>query len=96
MLADLVGGDKPSGLDGWYDAVAEYGSGGLYANEVYEVLESGASARTSPVEVLAEAPQPAARPRTLFKAQAAADYPGATWYGNNGRNYSNRDRGPPR
>ena len=42
------------------------------------------------------APQPAARPRTLFKAQAAADYPGATWYGNNGRNYSNRDRGPPR
>ena len=93
VLSDMAGGDKPSSLDGWHNVVAGYGSGGLYANEVYEVLESGASATTSTGERLELAPQPAAQSRTLFKAQAAADYPGATWYGNNGRNYSNRDRG---
>ena len=58
-----MGDDKPSGLDGWYDAVAEYGSGGLYANEAYEVLESGASARTSTGEVLDER-APRAGPET--------------------------------
>ena len=93
VLSDMAGEDKPSSLDGWYDAVAEYGSGGLYANEVYKVLESGASATTSTGERLELDPQPGVQPRTIFRAQAAADYRGATWYGNNGRNYSNRDRG---
>ncbi len=93
VLADMAGGDKPSDLDGWYAVVAEYGSGVLYANEVYGALESGASAKISTGERLELAPQPGAERRTLFRAGAAADYPGATWYGNNGRNYSNRNRG---
>lgn len=93
VLADMVGGEKPSGLDGWYDAVVEYGSGLLYANEVSEVLGSGASATISTGERLELVPQPGAEPHTLFRAQVAADYLGATWYGNNGRNYSDRARG---
>ena len=93
VLADMAGDDRPSGLNGWYDVVAEYGSGGLYANEVYGTLESGASATISTGERLELAPQPGAEPRTPLRAQAAADYPGATWYGNNGRNYTNRERG---
>ncbi len=94
VLADMAGGERPSGLDGWYDIVAGYGSGPLYANEVYGALQRGASAKISTGERLELAPQPGAQPRTLFRAQASADYPGATWYGNNGRNYSNRERGP--
>ncbi|MDQ4127743.1 MAG: N-acetylmuramoyl-L-alanine amidase [Actinomycetota bacterium] len=93
VLADMAGGDKPSDLDGWYDVVAEYGSGGLYANEVYGALERGASAKISTGERLKLAPQSGAEPRALVRAAGTADYPGADWYGNNGRNYSNRNRG---
>jgi hypothetical protein len=92
VLADMAGGDKPSDLDGWYSVVAEYGSGPLYANEVYGALEGGASAKISTGERLELAPQPGVELRALVRAQAAADYPRARWYGNNGRNYSNRDR----
>ena len=94
VLADLAGGDKPSGLNGWYDIVAEYGSGPLYANEVYEVLKSGASSTISTGEQVELAPQPEAEPQPLLSAQVAADYPGASWYGNNGSNYTNAGRGP--
>src|SRR5918999_5943342 len=33
VLAGIVGEDKPSELDGWYEAVGEYGGGELYAPE---------------------------------------------------------------
>ena len=94
VLADMAGGERPSGLNGWYDLVAEYGSGPLYADEVYGTLQRGASAKISTGERLELAPQPEAEPLLTFRAQASADYPRATWYGNNGRNYSNRSRGP--
>ena len=45
VLSDMAGDAKPSDLDGWYDVVAEYGSGPLYANEVYGTLHRGASAK---------------------------------------------------
>ena len=94
VLADIVGRSKPSDLNGWYDAVSEYGGGPLYANEVYRVLKNGASATISTGERVELAPQPGAETQALFGTrQVAADYPGATWWGNNGQNYSNRDRG---
>ena len=46
VLAGIQGQDKPSDLDGWQEAVAEYGGIDLYATEVYETLQSGASATT--------------------------------------------------
>ncbi|MDP9437524.1 MAG: N-acetylmuramoyl-L-alanine amidase, partial [Actinomycetota bacterium] len=58
VLADMAGGERPSGLDGWYDIVAGYGSGPLYANEVYGALQRGASAKISTGERLELAPQP--------------------------------------
>ena len=38
VLTDLQGTNKPAGLNGWYDTVAGYGGGFLYANEVFETL----------------------------------------------------------
>ncbi len=93
VLADIVGRSKPSDLNGWYDAVSEYGSGPLHANEVYRVLESGASATISTGERVELAPQPVAQTQVSLRSQVAADYPRATWWGNNGRNYTNSNRG---
>jgi hypothetical protein len=42
--AVLAGTRKPSDLGGWYEAVSDYGGGVLYAEQVYEVLQGGASA----------------------------------------------------
>ena len=47
LLASMQGKDRPSDLDGWQGAVAEYGDGILYAEQVYEALASGASATIS-------------------------------------------------
>src|SRR5215204_5630457 len=57
VLAGIAGYNMPSDLDGWYEAVAEYGGGELYAQEVFESLKSGASATTSTGESLQLAPQ---------------------------------------
>ena len=35
---------KPSDLGGWYDAVSNYGGDALCVEQVYEVLQGGASA----------------------------------------------------
>lgn len=93
VLASLQGAEKPADLNGWYDAVAEYGDGSLYANQVYETLKSGASAKTSAGETVELAPQEGAEPRRLFTAQAAGDYSGATFYGASD-NYTNASRPP--
>ena len=44
VLAHIAGDNGPSNLNGWYEAVAEYGGSELYAQEVFETLKSGASA----------------------------------------------------
>ena len=47
VLAGIQGQDRPADLNGWQEAVAEYGGIDLYATEVYETLRSGASATIS-------------------------------------------------
>ncbi|BBL80628.1 hypothetical protein RxyAA322_24820 [Rubrobacter xylanophilus] len=91
VLSALQGSEKPKDVNGWYDAVAKFGGGALYANEVYEVLRDGASAETSSGRVTIE-PQPEAEPRDQYTFQAAGDYPNSTWYGAYSGNYTNASR----
>lgn len=93
LLAELQAGEKPDDINGWYDAVSEYGDGTLYANQVYETLKNGASAEVSTGESIELTAHPGAEPRNLFSAQASADYGRATWYGTNGNNYTPANRG---
>jgi hypothetical protein len=57
ILAGIQGQDRPADLNGWQEAVAEYGGIDLYATEVYETLRSGASATISTGESLELPPQ---------------------------------------
>ena len=91
VLADIQGANRPAGLDGWREAVAGYGDTELYAVEVYETLESGASATISTGESLRLLPQDVEVPRIDIAGKA--DYRHATWYGANDKNYTNSDRG---
>ena len=93
LLADIAGEDKPRELGGWYGAVAEYGGNDLYAQEVFGVLEDGASATISTGESLNLAPQEVGAPQIL--TALAADYGRADWRPAYRGNYSNRDRGAP-
>lgn len=54
----MQGDPKPEELNEWYDAVAQYGGGSLYADQVYETLKKGASTRTSTGIGHNEAPDP--------------------------------------
>src|SRR5918995_1551039 len=47
VLAGMQGSDRPQDLNGWQEALSEYGGIDLYATEVYETLQSGASATIS-------------------------------------------------
>ncbi len=94
VLAEMRGEDGPSDLDGWYDAVAEYGGSSLYADEVYQVLENGASATISTGETLELAPQEVAGPRSRLSTRAGGQFRGSTWYGASRRNYTNASRPP--
>jgi hypothetical protein len=54
LLASYAGSPKPASVDGWYDAVVRYVGGGAaspvatrLADEVYDVLRSGASSTTT-------------------------------------------------
>jgi hypothetical protein len=54
------GGGKPSGLNGWHGGVVRYGSGSLYADEVYEVVQSDAPSTSSIGERVELTPRPEA------------------------------------
>ena len=95
LLADIVGEKKPPELDGWYEAVAEYGGNELYAQEVFGILEDGASATISTGEDLNLAPQEVDVPQIPTNRAAGADYGRADWRPAYRGNYSNRDRGAP-
>ena len=41
VLADIQGANRPAELNGWQEAVAEYGDTQLYAVEVYQTLKNG-------------------------------------------------------
>lgn len=95
VLVDIQGTTKPSDLNGWYDATAKFGEGDLFANQVYETLQDGASRETGSGENVTLAPQPAAEPRQSYTAQAASDqYPGSTWYGAHANNFQYASRPP--
>ena len=92
LLRDIQGEDNPDSINGWYEAVSEGWGGNLYANQVYETLKNGASEEVSGESVSLEA-NPEAEQEPTFSAQVSGDYGKATWYGNNGRNYTNAGRG---
>ena len=95
MLADIAGQNKPSGLEGWQEAVAEYGDGPLYAQEVYETLESGASLTNSTGESLRlEAQEEEVEAPTVYTTQGrSADYGRAGWRPAYRGNFTNASRG---
>jgi N-acetylmuramoyl-L-alanine amidase len=95
VLAGIAGNDRPSNLNGWYKAVAEYGGGELYAQEVFEALKSGASATISTGESLQLASQDVEVPR-IYTAQSSADYMRAAWMPAYRGNYTQASRGASR
>ena len=95
VLVEFAGGD-PSGLGDWYDAVAEFGGGPLYANEVYDVLRTGASAQTSAGERLVLGSRGNMGAARVVASKGTGEAPGSTWYGNHGGNRTNANRGAPR
>jgi len=95
VLAAIAGNDGPSNLNGWYEAVAEYGGGELYAQEVFETLKSGASKTISTGESLQLAPQDVEVPQ-IYTAQSSADYGRAHWRPASRGNYTQANRGAKR
>ncbi len=79
VLADIQGANRPAELEGWREAVAWYGDTDLYALEVYETLQSGASAIISTGESLQLGPQDVEVPQIYIAGKA--DYRHATWHG---------------
>src|SRR5215211_2327541 len=79
VLSDLVGKTKPKSLDGWQEPLADYADTDLYANQVYRVLEAGATLTISTGERLKLSPQDVEVPRVYTAQSGAADYPRAVW-----------------
>lgn len=99
VLSRMQGAEKPDDPGAWFDAVAEYGGGTLFAREVFGVLRGGASGDAVGGGSIELAPQEGVEEPTLRSAaetKAAGDYKGSTWYGNNGKNYSSASRGAAR
>ncbi len=92
VLAHIQGPDKPADLNGWQDAVAEYGDTDLYAQEVFEALKSGTSATISTGERLSLAPQDVEVPQLFTIRGANTDYPNAIWRPAYRGNYTNSSR----
>jgi hypothetical protein len=93
VLADIQGKNKPAELNGWQEAVADYGDTELYAVEVYETLKNGASATISTGESLTLTPQEDAEVPQLFTAKSLG-YGPAAWRPAYRGNYTNANRGP--
>lgn len=86
-------GEKPTNINGWYQTVAEYGDGNLYADQVYGVLKSGASREISTGERVVLEANPKAETPGSYNAQSTGEYPGSTWYGASSANYTSANRG---
>ena len=93
VLAGIAGNDVPPNLNGWYEEVAEYGGGELYAQEVFETLKSGASKTISTGESLRLAPQDVEVPQIYTAQEGSADYGRALWRPASRGNYSQANRG---
>jgi hypothetical protein len=92
VLSDIAGARKPRDLNGWRDAVAEYGDTDLYAVEVYEALKSGASLTISTGERLELAPHEDAEVPQVFTARSVNQYRPAAWRPAHDGNYTNANR----
>lgn len=92
LLARAQGSSRSANLNSWYDAVAEMGGSAIYANQVYDTLQSGASETISTGERVRLAPQSGASPRRLFTPQGSADYLKAEWYPANDKNFTAANR----
>jgi N-acetylmuramoyl-L-alanine amidase len=93
VLAGIAGNHRPPNLNGWYEVVAEYGGGELYAQEVFETLGSGASATISTGESLRLAPQDVEVPQIYTAQEGSADYGRALWRPAYRGNYTQANRG---
>ncbi len=93
VLSYIVGTSKPRDLNGWQQAVAEYGGTDLYAVEVYETLREGAFLTISTGEVLELVPQAGAEVPQVLTTQAVNQYRRAAWRPAHRRNYTNDNRG---
>ncbi len=91
VLAGMQGENRPLDPDGWQGAVADYGGGILYAEQVYETLQGGASATISTGERLEVAPQDVEVPR-VFTVASTPDYGRARWRPAFRGNYTNANR----
>lgn len=93
LLADIQGEDKPQDINGWQETVSEYAGDDLYVQEVYEVLENGASATISTGESLDLARQAKIEvPQTRSAYGSASDYGRAIWRPAYKGNYTNSNR----
>ena len=93
VLSDIVGVSKPQDLNGWQDAVAEYGDTDLYAVEVFETLKEGATLTISTGENLELAPNEEAEVPQVFTTQSVNQYRWAAWRPAHRGNYTNANRG---
>lgn len=89
VLARLAGASPPRRLSGWYVVVTRMG-GQRYADQVFDVLATGATARVGAQTVRLVGDAQAARARS---AQATSgDYPLASWVPANRSNYTTSNR----
>src|SRR5215210_3194057 len=93
VLTDIQGSNKPAGLNGWQEAVAEYGGTDLYPVEVYQTLQEGASATISTGESLQFRAQDVEVPQIFTARFSRADYRGAVWRPAHRGNYTDANRG---
>ncbi len=92
LLSDLVGKPKPKSLDGWQEALTKYANTDLYASQVYDVLESGASLTISTGERMKLLPQDVEVPQVYTAKSGATNYPQAVWYPAASSNYTDSNR----
>lgn len=92
VLSEIAGPNKPESLEGWQEAVAEYGAGDLYAAEVYHWLGEGAEAALPSGERIELSPRGVDAPKVTQPKAGQTDYPRATWRGPAGDNFTNANR----
>ena len=92
MLSEIAGPNKPDSLEGWQEAVAEYGAGDLYAAEVYHWLEEGADTALPSGERVGLAPRTVDAAKVAQPKAGQTDYPRASWRGPASDNFTNANR----
>ena len=92
VLGSLIPDPNPNSLGKWYEAVADYGAGDLYAQDVYATLREGVSWSTSEGTRVEIQPHPDLDFPQTRSVQATGDYSRSTFYGAYSGNYTNASR----